>query len=111
MASGKAWKVAAAALLVVAIGQTAWIAQDFMSAPAGYQTVGDAAAEHVLAVKFAPSATEQDIRTLLQRVGARMIDGPGASGIYRISFPSAEAKEAQRPAIETAPIIDLLLEE
>ena len=111
LASGRIWKIAAAVLMVVAIGQAAWIARDFSSPPAGYRTVSDAATPHVFAVKFVPSATEQDIRTLLQRVGARLIDGPGASGIYRIAFSSADEREAQRETVETAPIIELLLEE
>lgn len=40
-------------------------------------------------VQFAPGASEADMRQLLLRAGARMIDGPTAGGGYVIALPPA----------------------
>jgi len=39
-----------------------------------------------LQVRFAPDATEEQIREVLQSVEGSIIDGPGALGIYRVSL-------------------------
>jgi len=38
----------------------------------------------VLQIRFDPRATEADIRDTLQAIGASLVDGPGALGIYRV---------------------------
>ncbi len=38
----------------------------------------------VLQIRFNPAATEAQIRELLQSVNARLVDGPGAIGVYRL---------------------------
>ena len=54
----------------------------------------------VLQIRFEPHATEADMRAALQAVGATLIDGPGALGIYRVrlsagaSGKSMEASQA-----------------
>jgi hypothetical protein len=40
----------------------------------------------VLQVEFQPDATEERIRKLLGLVDGRLIDGPGAVGLYRVSL-------------------------
>jgi len=53
----------------------------------------------VLQIRFEPHATEEDIRDALQAVGASLIDGPGALGIYRVRLGpvvSGKSMEASR---------------
>lgn len=49
---------------------------------------GPAVSETVLQVEFVPEAREAALRAALQAVGARIIDGPGAAGVYRIALES-----------------------
>ncbi len=53
----------------------------------------------VLQIRFEPRATETDIREALQAVGASLIDGPGALGIYRVRLEpgvSGKSMDASR---------------
>ncbi len=52
-----------------------------------YRLAGGAAAE--VQITFAPQASEQTIRTLLQDVGAEIVGGPGRLGVYHLSFDSS----------------------
>lgn len=49
---------------------------------------GPAASETVLQVEFAPDAREAALRAALQAVGAHIVDGPSAAGLYRIALES-----------------------
>jgi len=50
----------------------------------------------VLQIRFDPRATEADIRDALQAIGASLIDGPGALGIYRVRLgPSVSGEPMQ----------------
>jgi anti-sigma factor RsiW len=68
-------------------------------APLGRKTL-DA---DVLQIRFNPRATEADIRDALQAVGASLIDGPGALGIYRVQLESGVSGKPMEAslAIET----------
>jgi hypothetical protein len=55
-----------------------------LSAPAHGAPAADAV------VRFRPDAQEQAIRTALQRCGARVVDGPTASGAYLLQLPAAD---------------------
>jgi hypothetical protein len=46
-------------------------------------------------IQFEPTATEALIRTLLQEVGATLIDGPSALGVYRARVEKADAALAK----------------
>ena len=52
-----------------------------------------------LQVTFAPSATEQEIREVLQSAGTVIVDGPSALGIYGLRLADPEGDAA---AIEAA---------
>lgn len=41
---------------------------------------------NIVQIQFQPTATEAQIRALLQQTGATLVDGPGALGIYRIAL-------------------------
>ncbi len=49
----------------------------------------------VLQVTFAPDATEQEIREVLQAAGASIADGPTALGIYNLRLVDADATSVE----------------
>lgn len=55
-------------------------------------------------VAFVPVATEAEIRTLLQEIGADITGGPNALGLWQISFADETARNEglRRLALETA---------
>ncbi len=56
-----------------------------------------AQAQVVLQVEFRPEATHRQISATLRAVQGRIIDGPGALGIYRIALPpGADVEQAIR---------------
>jgi hypothetical protein len=56
---------------------------------------GPAASETLLQVEFAPEAREAALRAALQAVGARIVDGPSAAGLYRIALePGRDPQQA-----------------
>ena len=58
-----------------------------------YTPAGDRQEGVVLQLRFDPRATEAEIRGLLQKIDATLIDGPGALGVYRARL-GADADEA-----------------
>lgn len=56
-------------------------------------------------VFFKPSATESDIRKLLQRIKGSIVNGPGEYGEYRVAIPKDDAKEAMR-TIASSGVVD-----
>lgn len=69
---------------------------------AGMRLAGEAAVPVargvIVQIRFAPEARESEIRTLLQAVDGRIVDGPGAIGLYRIELqgvPAGNAADAQ----------------
>ena len=45
-------------------------------------------------VLFAPDTAERDLRAALEQAGARLVDGPTASGAYIVQMPEARRAEA-----------------
>lgn len=84
---------ALAAALAVIVMQGVMLAQ-LWSRPASIAPLGGVMPDtDVLQIRFDPRATEADIRNALQAVGASLIDGPGALGIYRVRLePGASGK-------------------
>lgn len=105
------WKVAAVVFGLATIGQAAFLTTIISGPEVGFQTASDPAAEHVLVISFMPETTELEMRSLLQDTGARLIDGPGASGLYRIAFDTADALQTGRDQIANAEIVDLVADE
>ena len=85
VAGAPAWMkyaLAASLVLVLAQGLVLWRHSDApVYRPAGTQYQGA-----VIQLRFRDQATEAQIRALLQSVGGRIIDGPGAVGIYRVAL-------------------------
>ena len=75
--------LAVAALLVIAIQGVLLFNVTYQD---GYGLAGHAPQGTVVLVKFNPEATEKSIRAALQSVGAEIVTGPSAAGIYRIQL-------------------------
>ena len=97
------WRPAAiAAALVIAI-QGALLFQTWQGGGvvdiAGSGQAGGGIA--VIEATFAPEATEAQIRAALQAIDGRLIDGPGALGVYRIQLIGVDGadEEAIRAAL------------
>lgn len=67
-------------------------------APALYHTLGDAppaaSARSAIAVVFNGKRSEHEIRRLLLRLKARVVDGPSAAGVYRVEVPENRQQAA-----------------
>jgi anti-sigma-K factor RskA len=101
------WPLAASAAAAVLVWQLA--AVPLLTRPgedAGYAPVSEAPAGFTLDVAFAADAPEGAIRELLRSVGGRISDGPSAVGLWQLSFPSAEARDAAMEAMAAAPVVE-----
>ncbi len=86
------WVVAAQFVAVLALGAQT-LTQRSDGRPGAYHVLGDAGATHsgnVLAM-FRPEASEAAFRRALQASGARLVDGPTASGAYVLAVPGDAA--------------------
>jgi anti-sigma-K factor RskA len=105
------WRAAAAVLAVAALGEAAYIATRMATPDATYRTASDPAGTAVLGIVLAPDAKAADVEALLKRTRGRLVDGPGALGLYRVAFASREDRMAGRALFEASPLIDLVAEE
>ena len=84
-----------AALLISQVGLLLWVglppteSEQVSRRSLGMQTAA-------IAVTFQASATEEQIRALLQQVRGRITHGPTAEGLYTIEVPSTDAFTTQR---------------
>jgi anti-sigma factor RsiW len=106
------WRIAAVFLGALVLGQGAYIA----FAPTGaddpvFRTVSEEAAPYGLGVGFAASAGMGEVQALLSETGARIVDGPGAIGIYRLAFEDEAARDAAQARLEASPLVDLVASE
>ena len=53
----------------------------------------------VALVMFAPSATVEQVNTLLAASGASIVDGPKAGGIYKVRLSETVLPDAERDAV------------
>jgi anti-sigma factor RsiW len=85
----------AAALLVAQLGLLVWVGVS--PTPQGQivtRSLGMQSAK--IAIAFQTSATDEQIRTLLQSVRGRVIDGPTTAGLYTIEVLSADTSIAEK---------------
>lgn len=78
------WRPALAAAAAVIVVQGVVLANIWWREAAIAPLGGPKAEGATVQIQFAPTATEAQIRALLQEAGATLIDGPGASGVYRV---------------------------
>jgi len=84
---------------VAAIAICAVLGSQFLTAPfwlddpgSGWAPASQDAAEFVLQLAFADSATMGQISPLLQELGATIVDGPSAIGLITLSFADEAAR-------------------
>ncbi|MDR9439013.1 MAG: hypothetical protein RI841_05890 [Halomonas sp.] len=59
-----------------------------------------------LQIAFTPSSTAEQIRESLGSRGLRIVDGPGALGLYTIQLPPSSDVDAIRQQLEQLPFIE-----
>ena len=103
-ANSRWWRPLAIAASVLVAVQTVWLLNPTsedgsyvpMSAPPGASVPAAPAEATVLQVQPSPQATLLEWQAVLQEIGAQVVSGPSASGVYRIAVPQAQAEQAQR---------------
>jgi hypothetical protein len=105
------WRAAAVFFGVAALGQATYLAMSVDTPVAGYQTATEASEDHILVVSFGPDTSESAMRHLLQTTNARLVGGPGPSGLYRVAFDTNDALETGRVLLQDADIIELVLDD
>ncbi|MEM7670058.1 MAG: hypothetical protein AAF317_13100 [Pseudomonadota bacterium] len=107
------WRIAALFLGALALGQGTYIALAPSTGEApGFRTVSEEASiPFGLAVGFTASAEMGAVQALLADLEARIVDGPGAIGLYRLAFETAAARDRARETFAASPLIDLVAEE
>jgi len=88
---GNWWRpLAVAACLAVVVQAGVMVGMNSGVIPTGNEVGVAGKSAAVLQVTFAPDATEQQIRDVLQAAGASIADGPTALGIYNLRLVDAE---------------------
>ncbi|WP_118136567.1 hypothetical protein [Oceanicella sp. SM1341] len=99
------WQAAGMAAAAVLVWQLA--AVPYLTGPApqpgGYQPAGEAAEGPTLRVAFAQDARLDAVADLLADLGARIVDGPGALGLFTLSFEDAAGRDAAEAALRARP--------
>ncbi len=91
---------AAVAVLAIAAWQVAVVPR-ISGVPEGFRTASETSDAVSIQVKFTETATLADISTLLAPFEGRIIDGPGALGLVRLSFSDENLAEAAQSALES----------
>jgi len=99
----KFWRIAAAALAVVALGQAGFIASQTgdQGDEARYVTVSEAPFIGV-DIAFTNDASQMHVTELLQDVDGEFVSGPSGLGLYKVKFASKEACLAAVKAFNAA---------
>jgi hypothetical protein len=67
---------------------------------ASYRTLGtpnsSAQLRDAIAVMFDPAIPESELRQIVLRVGARIVDGPTVTDVFVLELPAEQAEEALR---------------
>ncbi len=96
------WQPALAAAVVVIVIQSVLLVKPWQEAETGIVPLGMQVSGAVVQVEFAPTATEAQIREVLQAVDGIIVEGPGALGIYRIRLQGISPADDARVAAAVA---------
>lgn len=101
------WKpLAMAACLMLAV-QTGFLLTTQSTDSNWVPMSGDTERRHPrLQIAFTPTTTVEQIRESLGSRGLRIVDGPGALGLYTIELPASSDIDATRQKLETLPFIE-----
>ncbi|GIT89937.1 hypothetical protein JANAI62_05790 [Jannaschia pagri] len=98
-------QAAGVVVAAVAIWQLAAVPL-FTSDPGGrFVPASETAEGPALQVVFAAGATMAEVNALLSSVDAEVASGPGALGVYRLTFVDAMARDAALDVLATAPAL------
>lgn len=91
VAANSAWLRWSAAAQLAVIGVLAAMLARPGADPGDYRALGSARpAQGDLVLVFKPDTTEREIRRILQESGARVVDGPGATGAWVLALPAGQ---------------------
>ncbi|MFT5111401.1 MAG: anti-sigma-K factor RskA [Parasphingorhabdus sp.] len=97
--SQKGWKMAAAVAGLVVMIQGSILFENYQQ-PDQYTPLSVSADIPLVQVIFQETATEVQIRSLLQTVGASIASGPGALGIYRLKLDFYQSTDDINKALD-----------
>jgi len=102
----------AAVLLVAQMGLLIWVTLPPVErGEVSTRSVGTKLRAQKITVVFQPSATEESIRSMLQRLHARVVDGPTAERVFTISLETGDPAPAlallheQRDVVRSAKLV------
>lgn len=93
------WRIAAAVLLAVVVGQTAMMTLRDNSGT-GYELAGETSAVFTITVQ--PTTEEAVLRALLLDAGVEIVSGPSALGLYQLDLVDGVDAGAARVRLEAA---------
>lgn len=103
--SSRVWRVAAAILLAIVVGQAAFLLRD--GGQQTFQLAGDEAAPIVVSVR--PDTTEAALRALLIETGLEIVGGPSALGFYDLAPIDPEMSlDAIRDRLDASGLFDTI---
>ena len=97
------WQIAAAVLLAVVLGQGAYMMRG--TDPGGFELAGG---ETAMTVAFAPTTSEELLRTLLLDAGVETVGGPSALGLYQIGLLDGVTLDQARAALDASALVESL---
>jgi anti-sigma factor RsiW len=99
------WGFAAAAAAVVLLWQVSALMQD--KPEPGYAPVSQHGSDRPeVSVAFSPQLAEAELRDLLRSVGAEVVGGPSAVGLWRLGFADAAARDAALARLTRDPRVE-----
>lgn len=104
-ARNRFWGFAAAAAAVVLLWQVSALMQG--GPEPGYAPVSEQPGNHPgISVAFTPDLTETEMRDLLRSVGAEVVGGPSAVGLWRLGFADAAARDVALARLTRDPRVE-----
>lgn len=89
------WILAAQTVAIVfLLGNILWVSTPLVDNTPGFETMSNGQASLItharIRIVFSDTSTEKDIRQILTRINARIIDGPSASGVYTLAVTNGQ---------------------
>lgn len=100
----------AAAVAVVSILGWQFVAEPLLTpaAPDGFVVASASDLPHVLQVGFTANATMEEVAGLVRQAGGRVVDGPGATGLFVLQFDDDAARDAAQALFSQTPELVML---
>jgi anti-sigma factor RsiW len=98
-AGNSIWKIAAAMLLAVAVGQAVLLTMN-RNQQSGYTLAGETQAAFSITIQ--PNATEAELRAVLLDAGVEIVSGPSALGIYGLALTQGVSSETAAVELRNA---------